>query len=92
MIFHFKLPVSIALLFVFSHTAKAQERYTLQRALQTAKASNPFLKTEQFAIGIAQAEAITSKQWYNPKLGLNYINIASQKNAAPTDSRWSQYL
>lgn len=89
MIFHFKLPVSIALLFVFSHTAKAQEKYTLQRALQTAKASNPFLKTEQFAIGIAQAEAITSKQWYNPKLGLNYINIASQKNAAPNSDLYS---
>jgi cobalt-zinc-cadmium efflux system outer membrane protein len=89
MIFRFKLIVSIALLLVFGFVVKAQDKYTLRRALQTAKANNPFLKTEQFAIGIAQAEAITSKQMYNPILGLNYINIASQKNAAPNSDLYS---
>ena len=53
----------------------AQENYTLQKALQTARANNPVLKTEQYNIDIAEAEIITAKLRPNPILNNETVQI-----------------
>ena len=47
----------------------AQTDYGLQKALQTAKANNPALKTNLYNVGIAEADMITAK--LRPNLTLN---------------------
>ena len=46
--------------------ATAQTSYSLQKALQTARANNPILKTAQFNIGIAQTDIVTAGLRFNP--------------------------
>lgn len=58
---------------VFCLITKAQNSYTLQQALQTAKSNNLVLKTEQLNIGIAQADIITAE--LRPNLVLNHQTI-----------------
>ncbi len=41
-------------------TSLAQEIYTLQKALQTAKANNPLLNTQQLNVGISEADIVTA--------------------------------
>lgn len=69
MIFRFKHIGSILCALLLCSFAKAQSSYTLQQALQTARANNPALKTEQFNIGIAQTDIITAG--LRPNLVLN---------------------
>ncbi len=63
--------------------AIAQENYTLQKALQTAKANNPYLKTQQLNIGIAQADTITAKLFPNPFLENEQYYLTNPNNFAP---------
>lgn len=65
----------------------AQTNYTLQKALQTARANNPDLKTEQLNIGIAQTDIITAK--LRPNLILNNQNLQlMQTSQFPANKDW----
>lgn len=61
----------IAIFFLFRVVMPlcAQTDYGLQKALQTAKANNPALKTNLYNVGIAEADMITAK--LRPNLTLN---------------------
>jgi len=86
--------------FLFKHTflifcslllcsvAKAQSSYTLQQALQTARVNNAALKTEQFNIGIAQADIITAR--LRPNLVLNNQTLQLIQPAQfPANTPWN---
>lgn len=85
--FRFKHIVFILCSLSLCFTAKAQSNFTLQQALQTAKANNPILKTEQFNIGIAQTDIITAK--LRPNLILNNQTIQlMQPSQFPANTNW----
>lgn len=71
------------LYFVFCNPANAQNNYTLQKALQTARANNPYLKSEQFNIGIAQTDIITAKLYPNPILENEQYYLPNPQNLIP---------
>lgn len=70
-------------------TAAAQSDYTLRQALQTARVNNSVLKTARFDPELAQADLTATKLFYNPVLGMNYINVAAQKYAEPGSGLYS---
>ncbi|HEY0273194.1 MAG TPA: TolC family protein [Chitinophaga sp.] len=57
-----------ALLLLAHLPLSAQTSYTLQKALQTAKAANPVLKTQSFDVHIAESDITTAKLRPNPNL------------------------
>lgn len=65
----------------------AQTNYTLQKALQTARANNPYLKTEQLNIGIAQTDIITAKLRPNPTLNNQSLQLM-QPSQFPANTDW----
>lgn len=65
----------------------AQTNYTLQKALQTARTNNPTLKTEQFNIGISQADIITARLRPNPSLNNQSLQLI-QPSKFPTNTNW----
>ncbi len=65
----------------------AQTNYTLQKALQTARTNNPILKTEQFNIGISQADIITAKLRPNPSLNNQSLQLM-QPSYFPANTNW----
>lgn len=68
---------------VFCNPANAQNNYTLQKALQTARANNPVLKTERFNIAIAQTDTITAKLFPNPFLENEQYYLPNPNNFVP---------
>ena len=78
-----------ALLFLIPYTGVAQKRYTLQQALQTAKANNPDLKTEHFNIDIAASDEVSAGMRPNPVLGFNYLTAAGSHYYAPDTGMFS---
>ncbi|HLV52195.1 MAG TPA: hypothetical protein VKY44_09605, partial [Flavobacterium sp.] len=82
-----KFVFGVLLYFVFSNSANAQNNYTLQKALQTAKANNPYLKTEQLNIGIAQTDIITAKLRPNPILNNQSLQLM-QPSQFPASTDW----
>lgn len=66
----------------------AQNSYSLQKALQTAKANNPYLKSEQINIGIAQSDIITAKLRPNPTLNNQSLQLI-QSSQFPTNTNWN---
>src|SRR5690606_21663853 len=89
MVFHFKHIVFILCFLSLCFTATAQSNFTLQQALQTARANNPVLKTEQFNIGVAQTDVTTAKLFINPTFNFNYMNIAAKSYAEPNSNLYS---
>lgn len=89
MVFRFRHTFFPFLSVLLCFTASAQSNYTLQQALQTARANNPVLKTEQFNVGVAQADATTARLFINPTFNFNYMNIAAQKYAEPNTNLYS---
>lgn len=89
MVFHFKHIVFILCFLSFCFTATAQSNFTLQQALQTARANNPVLKTEQFNIGVAQTDVTTAKLFINPTFNFNYMNVAAKSYADPNSNLYS---
>lgn len=75
--------VSIILFSVF---AKAQNSYTLQAALQTARENNPQLKTEHFNMAIAEADIISAKIRPNFNLSNESIQLLQTSEFAPNTS------
>lgn len=55
-------------LFLLGFTSIAQEGYSLQDALKTAKTNNPVLKTERYNISASETDIITAKLRPNPSL------------------------
>lgn len=47
-------------------SVQAQKKYTLRQALEKARIENPELQTEQYEIGFAESDLITSKLHLNP--------------------------
>jgi cobalt-zinc-cadmium efflux system outer membrane protein len=74
-------------LFVISFQLNAQENYTLQKALKTARTNNPILKTEQLNIGIAQTDIITAKLRPNPILNNQTLQLV-QPSQFPSNTDW----
>ncbi|MCC7050841.1 MAG: TolC family protein, partial [Bacteroidia bacterium] len=72
--------INILYLFCFLITAKAQEVYTLQAALKTAKKNNPTLKEEQVSVAIAQADVITAKLKPNPTLNNQSLQMTKSSH------------
>lgn len=89
MVFHFKHIVFILCFLSLFFTATAQSNFTLQQALQTARANNPVLKTEQFNIGVAQTDVTTAKLFINPTFNFNYMNVAAKSYAEPNSNLYS---
>jgi cobalt-zinc-cadmium efflux system outer membrane protein len=69
------------------YQAKAQQNYTLQKALQTARTNNPILKTEQLNVSIAQTEIITAKLRPNPILNNQSLQLM-QPSQFPVNTDW----
>lgn len=61
----------------------AQTNYSFQKALQTAKANNPVLKTQHFDVGIAETDIITAKLRPNPILNNQSLQLAKPHYFAP---------
>lgn len=76
-----------ALLVGFTVHLSAQTNYSLQKALQTARANNPNLKTEKFNISIAQTDIITSKLRPNPVLNNQSLQLL-QPSSFPANTNW----
>lgn len=78
-----KLIFFISVAIVVCHSANAQTEYTLQQALQTAKANNPILKTEHFDIDIAESEIVSAKLRPNPELSNESIQLMDSSEFPP---------
>lgn len=79
---------SVLFIFMVCYQAKAQQNYTLQKALQTARTNNPILKTEQLNVGIAQTDIITAKLRPNPILNNQSLQLM-QPSQFPVNTDWS---
>lgn len=77
----------LPLLMAFSFQTSAQSNFTLQKALQTARTNNSYLKTEQFNIGIAQTDIITAKLRPNPILNNQSLQLM-QPSYFPVNTNW----
>ena len=72
---------------LFLVNASAQTNYNLQKALQTAKANNPILKTQYFNVNIAEADIVTAKLRPNPVLNNQSLQLMSP-SYFPINTRW----
>lgn len=80
------LAACISLLWAVSPVA-AQKLYNLKLALQTAKAKNPFLKTEQFNMVFAQADVVSARLRPNPILNNQTLQLV-QPASFTTGTEW----
>lgn len=71
--------LSLIVALMLSSQIKAQENYSLQKALQTAQENNLFLKTEQLSIDIAETEIISAK--IRPNFVLNNETLQLMKSS-----------
>src|SRR5690554_6284473 len=71
----------LSLIFITLHV-NAQETYTLQEALKTAKAQNPMLKTEQYEIEFAKSDVLSAKLRLNPTLENESIQLMKRSEFA----------
>lgn len=69
-------------------TLFSQNLFNLQKALQTAKANNPILKTEHYNINIAEANIITAKLSPNPILNNQSLQLM-QPSFFPANTTWA---
>src|SRR5690554_7916845 len=72
--------------FVTIHVA-AQEVYTLQEALRTAKVQNPMLKTEHYEIEFAKSDVLSAKLRLNPTLENESIQLMRRSEFA-NNTHW----
>lgn len=66
----------------------AQDTYSLKKALSTARANNPVLKTQIFEINSAQAGITTSKLRPNPNLNNQSLQLARNRYY-PDNTTWN---
>jgi outer membrane protein, heavy metal efflux system len=79
--------VILFVLLSWAVVVQAQTVYSIQSALATARTNNPFLKTEEFSINIAQSDVITSKLRPNPILNNQTLQL-SNSSYYPKNSDW----
>src|SRR5690554_3658 len=72
--------------FVTIHVA-AQEVYTLQEALKTAKTQNQMLKSEQYEIEFAKSDVLSAKLRLNPTLENESIQLMKRSEFA-NNTHW----
>ena len=84
----FLLITGVYLLMLVSLPSMAQNTYSLKKALQTAKASNPILKTEFFNVSIAETGILTAKLRSNPILNNQSLQLM-QPTYFPANTVWS---
>ncbi|MET3127675.1 cobalt-zinc-cadmium efflux system outer membrane protein [Arcicella rosea] len=78
----------ITLVFLMYKPSSAQEIYTLQKALQVAKANNPLLTTQQLNIGITATDIVSAQ--LRPNLNLNNQTLVLTRPAAyPANTDWA---
>lgn len=70
-----------------SGAAHAQATYSLQKALQTARANNPVLAAERLNVGVAEADVTTARLHPNPMLNNQTLQLL-QSSAFPSETRW----
>ena len=80
-----EIPIIICLLVLGCFSSIAQEIYTLQKALQTAKVNNPVLNTQQLNVGIAESDIISSKLRPNPNLN-NQTLVLTRPSLYPVNT------
>lgn len=71
--------LSLIVASVLFSPVKAQEKYSLQQALQTAQEHNLFLKTEQLNVNLAETEIISAK--IRPNFVLNNETLQLMKSS-----------
>lgn len=76
------------MLIVLTLNAAAQEKYSLQQALQKARTNNPILKTERFEIGIAETDIISAKLSPNPTFHNESLQLMQSEHFFP-ETEWS---
>lgn len=69
-------------------SVSAQPLFSLQRALQTAKSNNPFLKKDQFNINVAESDIVTAQLRPNPILNNQSLQLV-KSSLYPNDTKWS---
>ena len=84
----FLLITGVYLLMLASLPSMAQNTYSLKKALQTAKANNPILKTEFFNVSIAETGILTAKLRSNPILNNQSLQLM-QPTYFPANTVWS---
>ncbi|HEY0262109.1 MAG TPA: TolC family protein [Chitinophagales bacterium] len=66
----------------------AQTIYDLQKALQTARANNPILKSEAMNIGVAETDITTAKLRPNLMFNTQDLQLVQSRNFAP-NTQWN---
>lgn len=86
--FLLKMVLSFLGLLTVSAVVNAQsEGYTLEKALQTAKKNNAFLKTERFYISMAESEILNAQLRPNPVLSNETLQLA-RSSEFPANTNW----
>lgn len=70
-----KYILTIFLVVIISASIDAQNNYTLQKALQTARNNNPILKSEQLNINVSQADLLTAELRPNPTINNQSLQL-----------------
>jgi len=83
-----KIAVLTVVALFFVNIVGAQERYNLQKTLQTARANNPALRTEKYNVDIAKADVITAGLRPNLSLNNQTIQLIQPSHFAP-NTRWA---
>lgn len=76
----------LSLIFMIFHV-NAQEVYTLQEALRTAKIQNLMLKTEQYEVEFAKSDVLSAKLRLNPTLENESIQLMKRSEFA-NNTHW----
>ncbi len=67
----------------YSFTGVGQTKYGLNKALQTAKLNNPYLRTQQFNVDISMADTITAHLRPNPILNNQSLQLINSTHYYP---------
>ena len=68
--------ISVFLLVALKTPVLAQSNFSLQKALQTARANNPILRVQNYNLNIAESDIVTSKLRPNPSLNNQSLFLA----------------
>ena len=71
--------LSVLMMVTLANSANCQTVYSIQGALASARANNPFLRTEGYNVNIAQSDVVTSKLRPNPILNNQTLLLSNSK-------------
>ncbi len=78
-----RIIIALVVIHFYSININSQTSITLKQALISAKQNNPILKTENFNIGIAQADITTAKLRPNPTLNNQSLQLLNPAKYFP---------